>query len=386
MSASTRAVRVWTRQIVALTAKELIQLYRDPVLLGFMVFLFTASIYLQGANMSMQLRAAPLLVHDGDRSAASRELIYRFRPPYFHLSGEVESPREGRLLLDEGRAVAVLDIPSGFQKAMLAGQSTTLQLQVDATPTAQAFLAASYAARIVGEFSLETALVREGLGLDAEGVLPVIRNESRAWFNPNQKDSWFIPISELLEAITIMTILLPGAAMVREKQRGTVEQLLVAPLSPIQIMLPKVISMTVVILVGVSVTLFVIAGPIFDVPMRGSLPLFYTVTALYVFTNAGLGLFAATIARNVAQLGLLAIFMVVPLILLSGTWTPPEAMPRGMQIGTFFLPMRHYVDVSYGILFKGAGLSVLWDSVLIMGCLGGAVFGFGVWRFRRQFG
>lgn len=385
MSARMRAVRVWWRQLEVLTLKEFIQLFRDPVLLGLMGFMFTVNIYLQGSNISLQLNAAPLLVNDGDHSFASRELIYRFRPPYFHLEGEIEEPREGLRLLDEGLAVAVLDIPPGFQEALLAGQPATLQLQIDATPTAQAFLAASYATRIVGEFGLDTALAREGLRPDGGVALPFIRNEPRAWFNPNQKDTWFIPISELLEAITIMSILLPGAAMVREKQRGTVEQLLVAPLSPIQVMFPKVIAMTVVILVGLSFTLFAVAAPIFHVPMRGSLPLFYAVTALYVFTNAGLGLFAATIARNIAQLGLLAILMVVPLILLSGTWTPPEAMPGWMRFGTFILPMRHYVDVSYGILLKGAGVDLLWDSVLTMAVLGGAVFSFGVWRFRRQF-
>ena len=386
MSTSMPAVRVWWRRLGVLTLKEFIQLMRDPALLGLMGFMFTANIYLQGSSISMQLNAAPLLVHDGDHSSASRDIIYRFRPPYFHLEGEIEDPREGLRLLDEGLAVAVLDIPPHFQEVLLAGQPATLQLQVDATPTAQAFLAASYATRIVGEAGLDMALAREGLTPDNVAALPFIRNEPRAWFNPNQTDTWFIPISELLEAITIMSILLPGAAMVREKQRGTIEQLLVAPLSPVQILFPKVIAMTVVILLGLSFTLFAVAAPIFHLPLRGSLPLFYGVTALYVFTNAGLGLFAATIARNIAELGLLAILMVVPLIMLSGTWTPPEAMPAWIRIGTFISPMRHYVDVSYGILLKDAGIDVLWDSVLAMALLGGVVFGFGVWRFRRQFG
>lgn len=386
MSGHGQAWRIWWLRLGVLTLKEFIQLLRDPVLLLVAAFLFTVNIYMQGSTLSMQLKAAPLLVYDADHSAASREIIYRFRQPYFRFAGEIPDPREGIRLLDEGRALAVLDIPPGFQEALLAGRPAKLQLQVDATPTAQAFLAASYAGRIVGEFGHETALARTGSAGGGEAALPLIREEPRVWFNPNQDDRWFFPISELMEAITIMSILLPGAAMVREKQRGTVEQLLVAPLSPFQIMFPKVIAMTVVILVGLSFSLFVVAAPLFHVPMRGSLVLFYCVTALYVFTNAGLGLFAATIARNVAQMGLLAILMVVPLILVSGTWTPPEAMPVWMRIGTYVSPMRHYIDVSYGILFKGAGLDLLWDSVAAIAVLGGAVFGFGVWRFRRQFG
>ncbi len=379
------AVRIWWRRLGVLTWKEFIQLLRDPVLLLLAAYLFTVNIYMQGSTLSMQLKAAPLLVHDADHSAASREIIYRFREPYFRFAGELDDPREGMRRLDEGLALAVLDIPPGFEEALQAGRPARLQLQVDATPTTQAFLAASYAARIVGEFGREAALVRAGQASGGEASLPFIREEPRAWFNPNQEDRWFFPISELLEAITIMSILLPGAAMVREKQRGTVEQLLVAPLSPFQIMFPKVIAMTAVILAGVTFSLFAVAAPIFDVPMRGSLLLFYGVTALYVFTNAGLGLFAATIARNVAQMGLLAILMVVPLILISGTWTPPEAMPAWMRLATYVSPMRHYIDVSYGILFKGAGLDLLWDSVTAIMVLGGAVFGFGVWRFRRQF-
>lgn len=379
------ALRIWWLRLGVLTLKEFIQLLRDPVLLLVAAYLFTVNIYMQGSTLSMQLKAAPLLIHDADRSAASREIIYRFRQPYFRFAGNLDDPREGMRLLDEGLAMAVLDIPSGFQEALLAGRPATLQLQVDATPTTQAFLAASYAARIVGEFGRETALAQASRAGGGEAAFPLIREEPRVWFNPNLEDRWFFPISELLEAITIMSILLPGAAMVREKQRGTVEQLLVAPLSPILIMLPKVIAMTAVILAGLTVSLFAIAAPIFEVPMRGSLPLFYGVTALYVFTNAGLGLFAATIARNVAQMGLLAILIVVPLILISGTWTPPEAMPVWLRLATYVSPMRHYIDVSYGILFKGAGLELLWDSVTAIAVLGAAIFGFGVWRFRRQF-
>lgn len=384
MNARMRAARIWCLKLGVLTRKEFIQLLRDPVLLLLAAFLFTVNIYMQGSTLSMQLNSAPLLVHDADRSGASREIIYRFRQPYFRLAGEIQDPREGLRSLDEGTAMAVLDIPSGFQEALTAGRPATLQLQIDSTPTTQAFLAASYAARIVGEFGLETALARAGLANSDQAALPLIREEPRVWFNPNQEDRWFFPISELLEAITIMAILLPGAAMVREKQRGTIEQLLVAPLSPFQIMFPKVIAMTVVILVGLSLSLFAVAAPIFRVPMRGSLLLFYAVTTLYVFTTAGLGMFAATLARNVAQMGLLAVLMVVPLILVSGTWTPPEAMPVWMRAATYVSPMRHYIDLTYGILFKGAGLDLLWDSVVAIAVLGGAVFTFGLWRFRQQ--
>jgi len=159
--------------------------------------------------------------------------------------------------------------------------------------------------------------------------------------------------------------------MVREKERRTVKQLLVSPLSPFQIMFPKAIAMTLVILVGMSLSLFALLGPMFQVPMRGSLPLFYFVTTLYVFVNAGLGL--------------LSLLIMAPILLLSGLWTPPEAMPAWLRLATLASPLRHYIDASYGILLKGAGLDLLWDSVLAMGVLGALILALGIGRFRRQF-
>ena len=376
---------VWWRRLGVMTAKEIRQLLRDPVLLSFMAFLFTVNIYLQGSSVSMQLNRAALVVQDADHSAASRELIHRFRPPYFRLDGEVDSSRQAIGLLDRGEAMVTLDIPPRFQESLLRGESASVLMQVDATHPMPAFLASSYAARIVGQFGLEVALAREGLSSGSLEDLPVVIDDQRVWFNPNQKDTWFMPISELLEGITLFAILLPAAAMVREKERGTMEQLLVSPLSPFQIMFPKVIAMTLVILVGMSLSLFAVLGPMFQVPMRGSLPLFYFVTTLYVFANAGLGLFAATIARNLAQVGLLSLLIVAPIILLSGLWTPPEAMPTWMRWATMASPLRHYIDAAYGILLKGAGLDLLWDSVLAIGVLGALIFSFGMRRFRGQF-
>ncbi|MAT65609.1 MAG: ABC transporter [Gammaproteobacteria bacterium] len=367
-----------------LTAKELLQLVRDPVLLAFMVYLFTFNLVLQGTSVSLQLTSASFLVHDADRSMASRELLYRLRPPYYRLEGEVAHPQMGLRALDRGEAMLLLDIPPDFEEKLRRGETTSVQLLIDGTHTVSGFLAANYAARIVGEYGQEIAMAREGLPGQRVDSMPVILDDQRVWFNPNQKDTWFMPISELLEAITILAILLPAAALVREKERGTIEQLLVAPLTALQIMIPKVLGMTIVILAGVTISLFTVLIPVFDIPVRGSLPLFYGVTTLYVVANAGLGLFAATLARNLAQIGLLTLLIVAPIILLSGLWTPPEAMPAWLRTATLFSPLRHYIDASYGILLKGAGLSLLWDSVLALAAIGGAILAFGIWRLQRQ--
>jgi ABC-2 type transport system permease protein len=200
------------------------------------------------------------------------------------------------------------------------------------------------------------------------------------WFNPNQLDSWFMGITELLNIVTVFSILLPAAAMVREKERGTVEQLLVSPLSPFQIVFPKVLAMTLVIVLGSALALFGVLQLGFAVPVRGSAVLFLLLTALYVFTTAGLGLAAATLARNLAQVGMLSILILAPMIFLSGAWTPPEAMPAWLRALTYLSPMHYYIDAAFGVLLKGQGALELWRSLLGMTLIGVTVF---VWGLRR---
>jgi ABC-2 type transport system permease protein len=267
--------------------KELLQLLRDTALLGFLVYAFTLDIYLAGSGVSLELKNATLVVHDADHSFASRELIHRFRPPYFRFKGELENAREGLRLLDRGEAMVMLDIPPRFQESLLQGQPTSVQMQVDASNSVLGFLAASYGAQIVGRFGLEVGSLGQGLTADSRQTVPLIRDEHRVWYNPNHNEAWFTSIAELLTVITLFAILLPAAAMVREKERGTVEQLLVSPLTPFQIMFPKVLAMTVVILAGTAISVFAVMQPFFQLPIKGSLALFFVLTTLYTFTTAG---------------------------------------------------------------------------------------------------
>lgn len=371
------------RRLRVMTWKELLQLLRDTALMVFFLYSFTGDIYVAASGVSMQLRSAALAVLDNDRSFASRELAGRFQPPYFKHAGEAASPDASLKLLDRGDAMAVLDIPPRFEERLTRGEQVSVQLQVDTTNSVLGFLASSYAAQIVGRYAGEVAMLREGL---AGSGGPMIEAETRIWYNPNQYDPWFMGISELLTVVTLFSILLPAAAMVREKERGTIEQLMVTPLTPFQILFPKVIAMTLAIVAGTAIALFGVLGPVFDLPMRGSLPAFFLITALYVFTTAGLGLLAATVSRNLAQVGMLTIVILMPMLLLSGAWTPLEAMPPWMRLAAGFSPLHYYLDSAYGILLKGAGMDLLWDSVLAMGALGVTIFGIGMAWFNRQFG
>jgi ABC-2 type transport system permease protein len=382
---SFEAVRVWSLRLFVMTRKELLQLGRDVPLLLFLLYSFSLSVYISGAGIAMQLKNASLLVHDGDHSESSRELIHRFREPYFRFDGEVPDPKEGMARLDQGTAMALLDIPPRFHESILGREPVAVQLQVDTTNAPQGLSAASYAARIVGGFSFDLALSRLGSASGDDMRIPAVDSAHRVWFNQDQDETWFQSISHLLRMITLFAFLLPAAALVREKEHGTVEQLLVSPVTPLQIMLSKMVAMTLVILAATALAIVTVLKPVFGVPIKGSASLFFLVTALYSFTIAGLGLFAATVTKNQAQVGMLALLVIAPMLLLSGITTPFEAMPPWVQSLMVLSPLRYYIDVTYGVLLKGVGIELLWDSILTMALLGGVLFGLGMWRFRRQF-
>ena len=381
---SQRAV-IWWHRLAVMTRKEMLQLFRDVPIVAFLIYSFTLAIYITGNGIRSQLHDASLLVHDADHSFSSRELIHRFQAPFFRLNGEVADSREGLRQLDQGTVVALLEIPPRFHEQLVTGEPTAVQLLVDTTNSANGLSAASYAARIVARFGQESAFDKVGSVGDSSQDLPLIISNHRVWYNPDQNEAWFECISHLLRQITIFALLLPAAALVREKERGTVEQLLVSPLSPFQIMASKVLAMTVVILGATAGGLFGIMQPVFGVPIKGSIWLFFTLTALFVVTTACMGLAAATLARNQGQVGMMTLLVAAPMLMLSGITAPMEAMPVWVRYLMALSPLRYYIEIANGILLKGAGLNILWDSVLAMAALGSVLFGFGLWRFRRQF-
>jgi ABC-2 type transport system permease protein len=383
--AGSQRVVIWWHRLFVMTRKEMLQLFRDVPIVAFLVYSFTLAIYITGNGIRSQLHDAGLLVHDADHSVSSRELMYRFQAPFFRLHGEVLDSREGLRQLDRGTAIAFLEIPPRFHEQLAVGEPTAVQLLVDTTNSPNGLSAASYAARIVARFGQETAFGNVGSVGDSTQDLPLIVSDHRVWYNPDQNEAWFECISHLLRQITIFALLLPAAALVREKERGTVEQLLVSPLSPFQIMASKALAMTVVILGATAVGLFGIMQPVFGVPIKGSVWLFFTLTALFVVTTACMGLAGATIARNQGQVGMMTLLVAAPMLMLSGITAPMEAMPTWVRYLMALSPLRYFIEIANGILLKGAGLNILWDSVLAMTGLGAALFGFGLWRFRRQF-
>lgn len=367
-----------------LVRKELLQLWRDRVLILFLLYVFTVDIYLAGSGLSFSLHNATIAVMDQDMSQASRELASRFQPPQFRRVPAPADPRAAQRQLDTGRSMVVMQIPPHFQADLGAGRQAGVQYLVDSSNSVLGLLAGSHAAEIVGRYNLEQSAARLAAAGAGAG-LPRVDNAQRALFNPNQNEAWFMSIAELLMLVTVFAIILPAVAAVREKERGTIEQLLVSPLRPLEILLPKVLAMTLVILAGVTLAIAVVLRGVFDVPIRGSLPLFYAISALYVFTTSGIGLLLATIARNMAQVGMLAIMVLAPMMFLSGMWTPPEALAPPVRALMAVSPMHYYIDAGFGVLLKGMTLAELGPPLLAMTLLGALAFGAGLARFRRQF-
>ncbi|MDA8087520.1 MAG: ABC transporter permease [Nitrospiraceae bacterium] len=379
---SRRRAALWLGRMRALIMKELLQIFRDRVILFSMLYMFTFNVFLLGRSVNMQLYHAAAAVRDEDGSSLSRELASRFRQPYFRLVRAREG-HKGLGLLDSGKVMMVLDIPPKFEESVLAGRPARIQMRLDATYPLQALQAYNYGRVITGGFIPESG--RGGVSPpEGPGALPAITSEERVLYNPNLNEGWFMSIAELLEAVTIFSIVLPAMAMVKEKERGTVEQLLVSPLSPFQVMFSKVAAVTAAVLGWTTICVFAVLKPFFHLPVRGSLALFFIVTAIYILACSGLGLFISTIAGNMAQAGLQSLLLVAPIIMVSGLWTPVDAMPHWLQVLTLFSPLRHYIDASYGIFLKGAGPGILWQPVLDMAAIGGSVSVFAVWRFRRQ--
>lgn len=376
----------WMRRLGTMTFKEVLQFLRDPILMLILVYAFVLGVRNAGTSVSMQIEHAPIVFIDNDRTAASRELIHRFQQPWFAPKGVISSAREGLKMLDDGKVMAVLDIPPQFEESLLRGDPKSVQLQLDASNSSIAEIVEGYASSVIAPLGKEYGLESLGISSSSSNLPPGLLDIHRIWFNPNVTDAWFQSVSQLIQVITMLALLLPAAAMVREKERGTIEQLTVSPLSPLQIILPKVISMTIAIIIGCCLSLFIVIGPMFHVPMKGSLVLFFFITAIYVFSMTGIGVFIASISRNLAQVGLLSIMLLTPMIYLSGKFTPPEAMPPALLVVMFIQPTYYYLNIVFGILLKGAGWQILWQQILIMTALGSVIFLAAMRRFKKQMG
>ncbi|SDD30773.1 ABC transporter permease [Paraburkholderia lycopersici] len=362
--------------VYRLGVKELWSLLRDPIMLVLIVFTFTASIYSAATAQPDTLHMAPIAFVDEDGSPLSARIISAFFPPQFGTPVLISAAQVDHGL-DSGEYTFSLSIPPDFQRDVLAGRHAEIQLNVDATRMSQAFTGSGYVQQIVGgEIS---DFVRRYRGSSA---LP-IDLETHMRFNPNLEQSWFGALMEIINNVTMLSIILTGAALIREREHGTIEHLLVMPVTPAQIMLAKVWSMGLVVLVAAAFSLtFVVRGAL-HVPIEGSVTLFLVGAALHLFATTSMGIFLATIARSMPQFGMLMVLVLLPLQMLSGSITPRESMPAVVQDIMLAAPTTHFVELGQAILYRGAGIDVVWKPFLTLVAIGAVLFLLSLRRFRK---
>ncbi len=363
--------------ILQLGIKELRGLLRDPILLILIVYTFTISVYTASTAVPETLNKAPIAIVDEDVSPLSSRIIAAFYPPYFTLPQIITASEMDRRM-DAGLDTFALDIPPNFQRDLLGGRSPEIQLNIDATRMTQAFNGSGYVQSIVsGEV---TAFLQRYRSVASSSVDLVLR----ARFNPELNKAWFQAVINVIDNITMLAIVLTGAALIREREHGTVEHLLVMPVSPAEIMISKVWSMGGVVLLasGLSITL-VIQG-LLAVPIQGSVALFLFGAALHLFATTSMGIFLATISGSMPQFGLLLMLVLLPLQMLSGGQTPRESMPEFLQVVMLAAPNTHFVMLAQSILFRGAGLDVVWPQFAALLAIGTVLFVFALSRFRKS--
>lgn len=362
--------------VLQLGIKELRGVLRDPMLLVLIVYAFTLSIYTASKAVPETLNKAAIAVVDEDQSPVSSRIVSAFNPPYFSVpplisQGEMDSR------MDAGLDTFALDIPPNFQRDLLAGRSPTIQLNIDATRMSQAFSGGGYVQSIVsGEVTEFLTRHRSAKELPVTLTL-------RARFNPQLDKGWFGALTNVISSITMLSIVLTGAALIREREHGTIEHLLVMPVTPIEIMVGKVWSMALLVLVASSVSIVFVVQGLLGVPIEGSLMLFLVGTTLNLFAMTSMGIFLATIAGSMPQFGLLLMLVLLPLRVLSGALTPRESMPEIIQYIMLATPNTHFVMLAQSILFRGAGIDVVWPQFVALLTIGSALFYFALERFRR---
>ena len=364
------------QNIFRLGVKELRSLRHDNVLLLLVFYAFTYAIYSAATGTSSELRNASIAMVDEDHSLLSGRLTDALLKPYFREPREILA-FEIDDAMDAGRYTFVVDVPPDFERDVLRGRQPQLQVNIDATAMLQAAAGASYIQGIVSDELLEFV---HGRGTASPAAA---RLSTPIMFNPNLTSVWFVSVMELINNVTMLAMIIAGGALIREREHGTVEHLLVLPLHPYEIMLAKVWANGLVILIGAAFALWVMVHGLLGVPIAGSVPLFLSGTILYLASATSLGILLATLARSMPQFGLLFILVVLPMVVLSGGNTPLESMPVGVQRFMEAFPSTHYVRLAQAILYRGAGFDVVWPDFAAVAGIGAAFFALALLRFRK---
>ena len=374
------------RNILHIIRKEFLQLRQDRKMFGISFIAPVVQLIILGYAATFDVSAIPTVVCDFDNSPSSRELVQSFTSTeYFSIVGYFDKTSAIDNQLDDGHASIALVIPRGFEKKIGAGQSAPLQIIADGTETSTAGIGLSYASIIVSQYSqnilLESLMKRGSITMPAR-----VSAEYRVWYNPELKSRNFMVPGVLGLLLMVMTMLLTSLAIVKEKELGTLEQLVVTPIKPYQLIIGKLAPFFLIGVVDVILVVF-FASLIFSLPVKGGVLLLLFLSLLFLMTTLGLGLFISTISRTQQQAMMTAIFFfMLPMMFFSGFVFPIENMPSIIQYISFIIPLRYYFVIVRGLFLKGVGMNILWPQALALLIFGGVILSMSVMRFQKKLG
>jgi len=364
--------------IFRLGIKELISLARDPVLLFLIAYAFSFAVYTPSKSAVMDLVNASIAIVNQDDSQAARAVKDAMLPPLFLPAQDIDFSDINRDM-DAGRYTFVVNLPQKFQEDLERDAKPAIEIVTDATAMSQAGRGPGYIQRIITS-TIDPFWQGRGKRNDA----PVAQLETRARFNPNMEQGWFVAINQIINNISVLAIFLSGAAVLREREHGNLEHLLVMPLHPYELMFAKIWANGLVVVCAAMASLFLVVKGALGVPVTGSVFLFLLGLATYLFSVTALGIMLATLVRSMPQFGLLAFPVFIVMNLLSGGQTPLESMPVAIQKLMQFVPSTHFVSFSQAILFRDASFSMVWPDLLKMLAIGLAYTIFTLSRFRKM--
>lgn len=363
--------------------KEFIQILRDPKMRFVILLVPLVQIIIFGYAVNTDVKHINTALYDLDNSVPSRELAARLQQSgYFNLIARVGTVGEIRDLIDHGQVKAAVQINHGFAADIQAGRTAKVQIIVDGTDPNTARIVLSHAVKIAGNFSDQLLIDREVRRRGSAWQPAELELQSRAWFNENlESRNYYVP-GVMAQMVLIVTMMLSAMSVVREKEIGTMEQIIVTPIRRWEFILGKTLPFALIGYLNVTMVT-TLAVFWFDIPIRGSLLLLGVATGVYLLSSLGFGLFISTVSRSQQQAMMSAFMFMFPAMLLSGFAFPVENMPESIQYLTWINPLRHYLVIIRGIFLKGVGIDVLWPQIAILAILGGSILGVAVYRFRK---
>jgi ABC-2 type transport system permease protein len=374
------------RRVAHLVRKELLQLRRDPQMLRILIVSPVFQLFVFGYAVSTDIRHVATALLDQDRTVQSRELADRFtRSGYFDIERRPAGPREVDALLDEGRVQVAIVIPRGFAADLAADRTARVQLLIDGSDSMTAGMVAGYAGGIAGEYSARVAAERLARLRARVQRVPAVEERIRVWYNPELTSVRYMVPGVLSMILFLVTMLMTSMAIVKEREIGTLEQLVVTPITPAELIAGKTLPYVGIGFLEVLLVL-ALSSFWFRVPIAGSVPLLFALSLVFICTSLGLGLFISTVSHTQQQAMMTTFFIMLPSILLSGFIFPIANMPQAIQWLTHVIPLRYFLVIVRGIFLKGNGFGVLWPQVAVLLVFGASILGLSALRFRKRLG